>query len=127
MKKEIIETDKAPRLPLPFSQAVRLGNLVFVSGQGPIDPDTHEVRGDIKAQTERMLENIKAILEAAGTDLLNVVSTTVYLTDLKNFEGMNEAYRKYFPKDPPPRATVQAGLLRNMLVEMQCIAWVPDR
>ena len=127
MKREIIETDKAPRLPLPFSQAMKLGNWVFVSGQGPIDPVTHEVRGDIKAQTERMLENIKAILEAAGTDLRNVVSTTVYLTDLKNFEGMNEVYRKYFPKDPPPRATVQAGLLRNMLVEMQCIAWVPER
>ena len=126
MKREIIETDKAPRLPLPFSQAVRLGNLVFVSGQGPIDPNTLEVSGDIKAQTERMLENIKSILEAAGTDLMNVVSTTVYLTDLKNFDGMNEVYRKYFSKDPPPRATVQTGLLRGMLVEMQCIAAIPE-
>jgi len=126
MQREIIETDKAPRLPLPFSQGVRLGNLVFISGQGPIDPVTLEVKGDIEAQTERMLENIKAILEAAGTDLGNVVSTTVYLTDLKNFEGMNEVYRKYFPKDPPPRATVQAGLLRGMLVEMQCIAAIPE-
>ena len=126
MKREIIETTKAPRLPLPFSQAVRMGNLVFVSGQGPIDPITHEVKGDIKAQTERMLENIKAILGAAGTNLLNVVSTTVYLTDLQNFEGMNEVYRKYFPKDPPPRATVQAGLLRGMLVEMQCIAAIAE-
>jgi len=126
MKREIIETDKAPRLPLPFSQGVRLGNLVFISGQGPIDPVTLEVKGDIEAQTERMLENIKAILEAAGTDLGNVVSTTVYLTDLKNFEGMNEVYRKYFPRDPPPRATVQAGLLRGMLVEMQCIAAIPE-
>jgi 2-iminobutanoate/2-iminopropanoate deaminase len=127
MKREIIETERAPRLPLPFSQAVKLGNLIFVSGQGPIDPKTHEVNGDIKAQTERMLENIKAILEAAGTDLLNVVNTTVFLTDLKNFEGMNEVYQKYFPKDPPPRATVQAGLLREMLVEMQCIAAIPER
>ena len=126
MKREIIETDKAPRLPLPFSQAVRMGNLVFVSGQGPIDPITHQVKGDIKAQTERMLENIKAILGAAGTNLLNVVSTTVYLTDLQNFEGMNEVYRKYFPKEPPPRATVQAGLLRGMLVEMQCVAAIPE-
>ena len=126
MKREIIETDKAPRLPLPFSQAVRMGNLVFVSGQGPIDPITHQVKGDIKAQTERMLENIKAILGAAGTDLKNVVSTTVYLTDLQNFEGMNEVYRKYFPKEPPPRATVQAGLLRGMLVEMQCVAAIPE-
>jgi 2-iminobutanoate/2-iminopropanoate deaminase len=83
------------------------------------------VKGDIKAQTERMLLNIKAILEAAGTSMQNVVSTTVYLTDLKNFEAMNEVYGKFFPKDPPPRATVQAGLLRGMLVEMQCIAWVP--
>jgi 2-iminobutanoate/2-iminopropanoate deaminase len=127
MNREIIETEGAPRLPLPFSQAVKLGNLIFVSGQGPIDPKTHEVKGDIKAQTERMLENIKAIIEAAGTDLLNVVSTTVYLTDLKNFDDMNEVYRKYFPKDPPPRATVQAGLLRKMLVEMQCIAAIPER
>ena len=126
MKREIIETDKAPRLPLPFSQAVRMGNLVFVSGQGPIDPITHQVKGDIKAQTERMLENIKAILGAAGTNLLNVVSTTVYLTDLQNFEGMNEVYQKYFPKEPPPRATVQAGLLRGMLVEMQCIAAIAE-
>jgi 2-iminobutanoate/2-iminopropanoate deaminase len=126
MKREIIETDGAPRLPLPFSQAVRLGNLVFVSGQGPIDPEIHEVKGDIKEQTERMLLNIKAILEAAGTSLKSVVSTTVYLTDLKNFEAMNEVYAKFFPKDPPPRATVQAGLLRDMLVEMQCIAGVPE-
>jgi 2-iminobutanoate/2-iminopropanoate deaminase len=125
MKREIIETDGAPRLPLPFSQAVKLGNLVFVSGQGPIDPKTHEVKGDIKKQTERMFLNIKAILEAAGTSLNHVVSTTVYLTDLKNFEAMNEVYVKFFPKDPPPRATVQAGLLRGMLVEMQCIAWAP--
>ena len=126
MNPKIIETEKAPRLPLPFSQAMKFGNLVFVSGQGPIDPLSHEVKGDIKAQTERMLENIKAILEAAGTDLGKVVSTTVYLTDLKNFDAMNEVYRQYFPKEPPPRATVQAGLLRNMLVEMQCIAWVPE-
>ena len=126
MKREIIETEGAPRLPLPFSQAVRLGNLVFVSGQGPIDPETHEVKGGIKEQTERMLLNIKAILEAAGTSLKSVVSTTVYLTDLKNFKPMNEVYVKFFPKDPPPRATVQAGLLRDMLVEMQCIAWVPE-
>jgi len=126
MKREIIETDGAPRLPLPFSQAVRLGSFVFVSGQGPIDPLTHQVKGEIKAQTERMIENIKAILRAAGTSLENVVSTTVYLTDLKNFEAMNEVYTKYFPKDPPSRATVQAGLLRGMLVEMQCIAWIPE-
>ena len=124
MKREIIETDGAPRLPLPFSQAVKLGNLVFVSGQGPIDPKTHEVRGGIKDQTERMLLNVKAILEAAGTSLKNVASTTVYLTDLKNFEAMNEVYVKFFPTDPPPRATVQAGLLKGMLIEMQCIAWV---
>jgi len=126
MKREIIETEGAPRLPLPFSQAVKLGNLVLVSGQGPIEPKTHEVKGNIKAQTGRMLENIKAILEAAGTTLANVVSTTVYLTDLKNFDEMNEVYRRYFPKDPPPRATVQAGLLRGMLVEMQCIAAIPE-
>jgi 2-iminobutanoate/2-iminopropanoate deaminase len=126
MKREVIETEGAPRLPLPFSQAVKLGNLVFVSGQGPIEPKTHEVKGGIKIQTERMLENIKAILEAAGTTLANVVSTTVYLTDLKNFDDMNEVYRRYFPQDPPPRATVQAGLLRGMLVEMQCIATIPE-
>jgi 2-iminobutanoate/2-iminopropanoate deaminase len=126
MKREIINTQKAPRLPLPFSQAVKCGNLVFVSGQGPIDPITHEVRGDIKTQTERMLENVKAILEAAGTTMENVVNTTVYLTDLKNFDEMNEVYRRYFPRNPPPRATVQAGLLRGMLVEMQCIAAVPE-
>lgn len=126
MKRKIIETDRAPRLPLPFSQAVKLGNLVFVSGQGPIDPKSHGVKGGIKAQTERMLLNIKAILEAAGTSMQNVVNTTVYLTDLKNFEAMNEVYVKFFSKDPPPRATIQAGLLRGMLVEMQCIAWVPE-
>ncbi len=125
MKREIIETERAPRLLLPFSQAVKLGNLVFVSGQGPIDPKTHEVKGNIKEQTERMLFNIQAILEAAGTSMQNVVNTTLYLTDLKNFEAVNEVYAKFFPKDPPPRATVQAGLLRGMLVEMQCIAWVP--
>lgn len=125
VKREIIETDGAPHLPLPFSQAVKLGNLVFVSGQGPIDPKTQEVKGDIKEPTERMLLNIKAILEAAGTSLKNVGSTTVYLTDLKNFEARNEVYAKFFPKDPPPRATVQAGLLRGMLIEMQCIAWAP--
>lgn len=127
MRREIIETDGAPRLALPFSQAVRIGSFVFVSGQGPIDPVTHEVKGDIKAQTKRMLENVKAILEAADTSLENVVSTTVYLTDLKNFDAMNEVYVKYFTEDPPPRATVQAGLLKGMLIEMQCIAWIPGR
>lgn len=126
MKKEIVETKKAPILPLPFSQAAKAGSYVFVSGQGPIDPETHEVKGEIKAQTEKMLENIKAILEAAGASMENVVYTTVYLTDLKNFEAMNEVYAKYFPKDPPPRATVQAALLRGMLIEMQCIAWIPS-
>lgn len=126
MKREIIETDGAPKLPLPFSQAVKLGNLVFVSGQGPIDPKTHEVKGDIREQTERTLLNIRAILEAAGASLENVVSTTVYLTDLKNFSAMNEVYARFFPKDPPPRATVQAGLLRGMLIEIQGIAYVPE-
>ena len=85
MKREIIETERAPRLPLPFSQAVKLGNLIFVSGQGPIDPKTHEVNGDIKAQTERMLENIKAILEAAGTDLSECGEYDGFLNGPKKF------------------------------------------
>ena len=126
MKKVVIKTHKAPDLPHNFSQAMKVGSFVFVSGQGPIDPETHEVKGDIREQTAKTLENLKAILEAAGASLSDVVSTTVYLTNLNNFLEMDQVYKTYFPKDPPPRATVQAGLLRNMLIEIQAIACIQD-
>jgi 2-iminobutanoate/2-iminopropanoate deaminase len=124
--KEIISTDKAPGAIGPYSQAVKTNGMVFCSGQIPIDTATGEfVSDDVAEQTEQVLKNLNAVLEAAGTSLNNVVKTTVFLADMNDFAAMNEVYAKYFSENKPARATVQAaGLPRGARVEIECIAVV---
>jgi 2-iminobutanoate/2-iminopropanoate deaminase len=125
MKKERISTKEGPSAIGPYSQAIVAGELVFVSGQIPIDPDRGAViEGDIEAQTDRVMRNLGAILRAAGSSLERVVKTTVYLADMDDFEAMNRTYGKYFTEgDPPARATVQAARLpRGVAVEIDAIA-----
>lgn len=122
--REIIASEKAPRAIGPYSQAIRSGNLLFVSGQIPIDPATGEfVAGGISEQTEQVLRNVSAILEAAGGGLQRVVKTTVFLADMDDFTAMNEVYGRFFGEEPPARATVQAARLpRDARVEIEVIA-----
>ena len=122
--KEIIATDRAPQAIGPYSQAVRAGNLVFASGQIPIDPATGQfVAGGVAEQTEQVLKNLKALFEAAGVGLDQVVKTTVFLADMDDFVAMNEVYGRFFSEAPPARATVQAARLpRDARVEIEAIA-----
>ena len=122
--KEIIATDRAPRAIGPYSQAVRAGNLIFASGQIPIDPSTGEfVAGGIAEQTEQVLRNLTHVFEAAGIGLAQVVKTTVFLADMEDFAAMNEVYGRFFAQQPPARATVQAARLpRDARVEIEAIA-----
>lgn len=126
MSKQIITTASAPAAIGPYSQAVRCGSLVFLSGQIALDPGTGKViEGDVAAQTTRVLENLSAILEAAGSSLAQVLKTTVYLKDMADFAAMNEVYARFFTENPPARATVEvARLPRNVLVEIDLIAEV---
>ena len=121
-----IATEQAPRAIGPYSQAVIWQGLAFLSGQIPLDPATNQiVEGDIAAQTERVLENLKAVLEACGSSLARVLKTTVYLKDLAEFPRMNEVYARYFPHNPPARATVEvARLPRDVRVEIDAVAAV---
>ena len=122
-----MKTGPAP-LGLPFSPAVKFGGLLFVSGQGPIDKNGKVIPGDIRAQTKATLENFKRILEAAGSNMDCVLQTTVYLRDLSDYSGMNEAYSSFFHDSKPARTTVQAGdLLFAMMVEIQGVAYVPEK
>ena len=122
--KEIIATDRAPRAIGPYSQAVRAGNLVFASGQIPIDPATGEfVAGGIAEQTEQVMRNLSAVLEAADSGLNQIVKTIVFLADMNDFAAMNEVYGRFFSETPPARATVQAARLpRDAKVEIEAIA-----
>lgn len=122
--KQVISTEKAPSAIGPYSQAIRIGNLVFCSGQIPIDPATGEfVSGGIKEQTEQVLKNLTAVLESAGATLQNVVKTTVFLADMNDFAAMNEVYARFFSDNKPARSTVQAARLpRDAKVEIECIA-----
>ena len=124
--KEIVATENAPSAIGPYSQAVKTGGMVFCSGQIPIDVATGEfVSNDVAEQTEQVLKNLSAVLEAAGTSLNNVVKTTVFLSDMNDFAAMNEIYAKYFSENKPARATVQAARLpRDAKVEIDCIAIV---
>jgi 2-iminobutanoate/2-iminopropanoate deaminase len=119
-----VSTPHAPQAIGPYSQAVRMGSLLFVSGQIPLDPATGTmIDGDIAAQTRRVFQNIGAILEAAGASFANVARTTVYLADMADFTAMNEVYASFFESPAPARSTVQAaGLPRNARVEIDVIA-----
>jgi 2-iminobutanoate/2-iminopropanoate deaminase len=121
---EPVATDRGPKAIGPYSQAIKANGLVFLSGQIPLDPKTQQlVEGDIARQTERVLENLKGIVEAAGSSLSRTVKTTVYLADLADFAAMNEVYARYFPERPPARSTVQvARLPRDARVEIDLIA-----
>ena len=122
--KQIIATDRAPRAIGPYSQAVRAGNLVFASGQIPIDPATGEfVAGGIAEQTDQVLRNLTSVFAAAGVELNQIVKTTVFLADMEDFAAMNEVYGRFFGEQPPARATVQAARLpRDAKVEIEAIA-----
>jgi 2-iminobutanoate/2-iminopropanoate deaminase len=123
-----ISTTSAPAAIGPYNQAVIAGGFIFVSGQIPLDPVSGAlVPGDISVQTTRVLENLSAILVAAGSSLPLVVKTTVYLADLSNFQEMNEIYGRYFPGTSPARATIQAVRLpRDAGIEIDAIAVLPD-
>ena len=122
--KRIISTDRAPKAIGPYSQAVISGGLAFLCGQGPIDPATGRVvEGDVTAQTERVLQNLSAVLEASGSSLVRALKVTVFLADLNDFQKMNQVYSRYFPVDPPARTTVEAARLPlDILVEIDAIA-----
>lgn len=122
--RENISTSNAPGAIGPYSQAVKVGNMVFCSGQIPLDPATGEfVAGGVAEQTGQVLKNLSAVLEAAGTDLARVVKTTVFLADMADFTAMNETYASVFAENKPARATVQAaGLPKGALVEIEAIA-----
>jgi 2-iminobutanoate/2-iminopropanoate deaminase len=124
MAKEVICTDRAPKAIGPYSQAVKAGNLIFFSGQIPLDPATGEmtVKG-IAEQTERVMENIAALLEAASLNFGDVVKSTIFLTDLANFATVNDIYGRRFPTNPPARSTVEVkGLPRGAEVEIEVVA-----
>jgi 2-iminobutanoate/2-iminopropanoate deaminase len=122
--KQIVATENAPKAIGPYSQAVVAGGFVFASGQIPLDPRTGEfVEGGIREQTERVLSNVRAVLEAAGSGLDRVVRATVFLADMGDFAEMNEVYGRFFPENPPSRSTVQAARLpRDARVEIDVIA-----
>ncbi|GBC94363.1 2-iminobutanoate/2-iminopropanoate deaminase [bacterium HR16] len=126
MPKQVITTHDAPAAIGPYSQAIRVGNLVFTSGQIPLHPQTGEIVGDTAAeQARQVLQNLQAVLQAAGVSLQNVVKTTIFLTDLGQFAAVNAVYAEFFPHDPPARSTVQvAALPRGVQVEIEAIAVV---
>ncbi|GIV81265.1 MAG: reactive intermediate/imine deaminase [Anaerolineae bacterium] len=128
MPRQVIHTDKAPAPIGPYSQAIKTGDTVYVSGQGGLVPETMQLAGPtVAAQTEQTLRNIAAILEAAGTDLAHVVKVNVLLADINTFSEMNEVYRTFFPIDPPARMTYAVrDLPLGVLVEIDAVAVMPD-
>jgi 2-iminobutanoate/2-iminopropanoate deaminase len=126
LSKQAISTPSAPAAIGPYSQAIRSGSLLFISGQIPLDPETGKVvEGDAAIQTARVLQNLSAILEAAGSSFAQVLKTTVYLCDMADFSLMNEVYARFFGDCPPARATVAVSRLpRNVSVEIDLIAEV---
>lgn len=123
MEKHYIETKEAPKAIGPYSQGIRAGNLVFTSGQLPINPETGELVSDIREATKQSLENVKAILAAACAAMSDIVKVTVFLRDMNDFAAMNEIYAAYFPDNPPARSAVQvARLPKDAVVEIEVIA-----
>jgi 2-iminobutanoate/2-iminopropanoate deaminase len=125
--REVIRTSEGPQPRGPYSQAIVADGFVFVAGQVPVNPSTNELElGDVRSETRRTLQNIKGILEAAGSSLRDVVRVGVFLADLKDFDAMNAVYKEFFSEDPPARTTVGAQLPK-IKVEIDCIARVGQR
>jgi len=126
MGKRVIHTDRAPEAIGPYSQAIQAGNFLFLSGQIPLDPKTGElVKGDIRQQTQQVLENIKVVLESQKLGMENVVKMTIFLKDIGKFNQVNEVYATYFPSSPPARSTVEvAKLPRDAEIEIEAIALI---
>ena len=124
--RNVVSTDRAPKAVGPYSQAIRAGELVFTAGQVPIDPASGRIEATtIEDQTRRVLANLKAVLEAAGSGLDRVLKTTVFMTDLSEFQAMNAVYADFFPVKPPARSTVQVvALPLGARVEIECVALV---
>lgn len=124
--RRVIYTSKAPKPVGPYSQGIIAGNYLFVSGQIPIDPETGEViKGDFKTQVRRVLENIKAIVEASGASMKDVVKVTVYLKDMNKFREFNEIYKEYFKEEPPARSVVEvSNLPKNVDLEIDAIVYI---
>lgn len=124
MEKKIIHTDKAPAPIGPYNQAVQFGNMLFVSGQIALNPETGElVQGDVQAEAKQVMENLKAVLSKAGMDFSNVLKSTIFLMDMGQFAQVNEIYGQYFGEDAPARETVQvAGLPKGVKVEISVVA-----
>lgn len=129
MKKKVIQTEKAPAAIGPYSQAIQVGNLIFLSGQIPADPMTGKlVEGGIRQQTQRVLENIKGILKSKKLGMEDIVKVAIFLREMENFNTVNEVYATYFPSSPPARSTIGvANLPRDAEIEMEAIALVPGR
>ena len=129
MKKKIIHTDDAPAAVGPYSQAVKIGELVYTAGHIPLDPATGKmVEGDVQVQTDRALQNLQAVLKEAGSSLKNVVKTTVFLQNMADFAAMNEVYGRYFDKKPPARSAVEvAALPLGAQVEIEAVALVKKK
>ncbi len=127
MKKRAVQTDRAPKAIGPYSQAIQAGNMIFLSGQIPLDPKTGEVvLGDIRKQTARVLENLKGVLESQNLGMEDVVKTTIFLKNLDHFNQVNDVYGTYFSSSPPARSTVEvARLPRNVEIEIEAIAVIP--
>jgi 2-iminobutanoate/2-iminopropanoate deaminase len=126
MNKEQVYTKKAPEPIGPYSQAIKINNLVFTSGQIAIDPQTGNfIGGDIREQTKQTIRNIEAILEAAGSDILKVIKVTVYLKDINEFTAMNEVYEEYFGKSKPARSTAESSHLpKDAKIELDVVAYI---
>ncbi len=125
----VVDSPLAPKAVGPYSQAIKVGNMIFCSGSIPLDPASGEVVGtDVATQTEQVLKNLEAVLQVVDSGLFQVAKTTVYLKNMEDFPAMNEVYAKFFQVDPPARATVEvARLPKDVLVEIDCIAIVPER
>lgn len=123
--REVIFTEKAPAAVGPYSQAIRIGELAFVSGQLPLDPASGQIAADdVVGQTRQVLENLQAVVEASGSSLAKCVKVTIYLTDMNDFGLVNEIYGQYFPENPPARVCVEVSRLpKDVKVEMDAVCW----
>lgn len=123
MSLKVLHTDKAPAAIGPYSQGIQAGNLLFTSGQLPLNPETGELKSDIRSATQQSLENVRNILESAGASMDKIIKVVIFLRDMNDFAAMNEVYGTYFPTNPPARSAVQvARLPKDAIIEIEAIA-----